>query len=451
MKLPRNQRDSVRFGYLLVPRDHANPGGPRFRIAVAILPARTPRPESDPVVFIVGGPGLPGIEQQLRLRGARPIDVYRSRRAVIIIDPRAHGYSEPRMCPRLRGAARDDIDALADCREQLSAQGVNLSHLSSLQVAHDLEFLRRALGVPQLNLFGSSYGTRIAVEALRQLPRSIRAVFLLGPVPPGRFRGPGDPAAAWEALDAVIRSCAAQPACRVAYPHLRQQYRTEMAPIAHLLTSREHADIVPLIMRTIAEQDAGLLDRIAPRLTEIARAGHGVAGTGLAYWCNDGVVDQASSRELKQRCREWIGANFREREAQPVRSDVPALIAAGEFDPLTPPSYAHDVAEGLAHAQVLVIPEWGHGQPPECIFRISSEFFDGPGNELDTSCLSTIPGVAYITRPMSSRAISEAISPEAERPWLLLTLSATALLAMLALSLWLFARKGNAAHASGAQ
>lgn len=451
MKLARGQGDSVRFGYLSVPRDHANPSGSEFRIALAILRARTPHPEPDPVVFIVGGPGLPGIAQQLRWRGARPLDVYRSRRDVIVIDPRAHGFSEPRMCPQLRGAAPDDIDALTHCREQLSAQGVDLSLLSSFQAAHDLEYLRRALAVRQLNLFGSSYGTRIAAEAMRQLPGSMRAVFLVGPVPPGRFRGPGDPAAAWEALDAVIRRCDAQPACRAKYPRLRRQYRADMAPLAHLLTSREHADIVPLLIRTIAEKDAGLLDRIRPRLMEIARAGQGVSGTGLAYWCNDGVVDQASSRELKQRCREWIGANFRERKTQPMRSEVPTLIVAGEFDPLTPPSYARVLAEGLPRAQVLVIPEWGHGQPPHCIFRISSEFFDEPGHELDTRCLSTTPGVVFITREMSSRAISQAIGQKAEGRWLLILLSATVVLALLAFALRLFARKGNAAHASGAQ
>lgn len=72
---------------------------------------------------------------------------------------------------------------LEKCRERLLAQGVRLETLSSVQVAHDLELLRQALGAPQLNLIGLSYGTRIAAEAARQVPSAVRAVFYDRPLP----------------------------------------------------------------------------------------------------------------------------------------------------------------------------------------------------------------------------------------------------------------------------
>lgn len=45
--------------------------------------------------------------------------------------------------------------------------------------AADVEDLRRALGVPQLNLRGGSYGTRLALEVMRSFPSSVRSAALL--------------------------------------------------------------------------------------------------------------------------------------------------------------------------------------------------------------------------------------------------------------------------------
>jgi hypothetical protein len=48
-------------------------------------------------------------------------------------------------------------------------------------------------------------------------------------------------------------------------------------------------------------------------------------------------------------------------ENQPVRSDVPALVLAGEFDPITPPAWGEMVAANLQNSAFLVFPGEGHG------------------------------------------------------------------------------------------
>jgi pimeloyl-ACP methyl ester carboxylesterase len=235
-ELPQQFRDSVRFGYLAVPQDHAEPDGPQIRIAVALLPARGANRVPDPVVSIAGGPGLPAIALHMHLRqhGPHPLDAYRERRDLIVIDVRGHGFSEPTMCRDLHGgepmtepsaaAERVWLGKLEACRARLQSEGARLETLSSAQAAQDLELLRRALGAPQLNLVGLSYGTRIAAEAVRQVPSSIRAVYYSGPVPAGRVGDVEWGEIADEVVGALFRRCASQPACHAAYPRLAADY-----------------------------------------------------------------------------------------------------------------------------------------------------------------------------------------------------------------------------------
>jgi pimeloyl-ACP methyl ester carboxylesterase len=462
-ELPQSLRDSVRFGYLAVPRDHAEPNGPRLRIAIAVLPARSASRLPDPVVSIAGGPGLPAIEFHMRLRsaGPHPLDVFRERRDLVIIDTRGHGFSGPRRCSELDGAGpltdqstaaeRIWLAKLAACRDRLVATAVRLETLSSVQAAHDLELLRRALGAPQLNLIGLSYGSRIAAEALRQVPSSIRAVYFSGPVPAGHFGDSDASGRADEVLEVLFRRCATQPACRAAYPRLEADYDTVMSRLrrspvrvpvprsdaapegevvvdedlmqrgfAEILLNRKLAAGAPLLIHTLATQGLGPLGSMAPQLME-AIGGGGVTvaeGTFLAFWCNDGRVNSTSSELLQQRCRTWLGETYTGRCAEPVRSDVPGLIETGEFDPRTPPSFARFLAAGLPRAHLLILPWYGHERPPDCSLRISRDFFDAPDDAPDTTCVDSIPPIEFVTGVAPSRWVGTAVGRASSRPWL---------------------------------
>jgi pimeloyl-ACP methyl ester carboxylesterase len=91
-------------------------------------------------------------------------------------------------------------------------------------VAHDLEWLRRALGAPQLNLVGTSYGSRIAAEAVRLFPAAIRGVYFNGPVPAGKYRVGGGREEADVLLHTLFQRCAERPECRTAYPRLAAEF-----------------------------------------------------------------------------------------------------------------------------------------------------------------------------------------------------------------------------------
>jgi pimeloyl-ACP methyl ester carboxylesterase len=464
IEMPHELRDSVRLGYLRVPQDHADPTGPTLRMAFAIVPASSPNPAPDPLVFIVGGPGLAGIEPHFRnrLRGPHPLDVHRARRDLIVFDQRGNGLSEPRTCPELDGPTRPQLatdpdaaaervwlDTLASCRRRLLAEGVRLDTLSSVQVAHDLEWLRRGLGVSHLNLLGTSYGSRIAVEVVRHLPAAIRAVHFSGPVPPERYFGGGDEERAEEVLRTLFRRCAERPECRTAYPRLNVEYdsvlarlrqapfRVQLPPsdlgqggallvddkvmreeLADLLVNRDLAAGVPLLIHTIFEHGESFLVRMAPQLARRLLASDQDPGTALAYWCNDGRVNRASEALLRQRCRAWLGEAWDHEGAEPVRSDVPALVETGEFDPRTPPSSANVLAAGLSRAHLVIVPWYGHEEPSACAMGISRDFIDAPEQVPDTACLDSIPPIQFVTGVVYSDWVGAAVARIWQRPWL---------------------------------
>ena len=69
---------------------------------------------------------------------------------------------------------------LRACLERASARGVDVSGLTTAESADDLEALRLGLGVPRIALLAGSYGTHLALAAMRRHPGSIARVALLG-------------------------------------------------------------------------------------------------------------------------------------------------------------------------------------------------------------------------------------------------------------------------------
>ena len=78
-------------------------------------------------------------------------------------------------------------------------------------------------------------------------------------------------------------------------------------------------------------------------------------------------------------------------ENEPVVSDIPTLVLAGEFDPITPPSSSRAVASNLTNATFVEFPGLGHGVYPvgDCPPSIIAEFLSGTDNP-DVSCVSDL-------------------------------------------------------------
>jgi len=218
-RLPRVAQ-AVQCGRLEVPENRAHPDGRKLSIFVAVLPANTLSPKPDPLVLLAGGPG-----QAASTLGpfAMQLAAVRRTRDILLIDQRGTGRSSPLDC---RAFAPDehaefDIDPVPKsllCAWQLAEKHVDASQYTTAAWVADLDAVREALGYRQWNLWGGSYGTRVAQEYVRRHPEQVRSVVLDGVAPPS-MRISFD---VWrtrdDALDGVIAACRASAACAKAHP-----------------------------------------------------------------------------------------------------------------------------------------------------------------------------------------------------------------------------------------
>ena len=104
---------------------------------------------------------------------------------------------------------------IAECRQRLTeTEGIDISKYNVVQAAHDLEALRRGFGVVSLNLYGVSYGTRVAMVYAREFPTTTRAMVLDSVDPPQIEFYEEIPTTNWRAFERVFQMCADDERCR---------------------------------------------------------------------------------------------------------------------------------------------------------------------------------------------------------------------------------------------
>lgn len=441
----------VRCGYLIVPENRARPDGRQLRLAVAIARSASATPRPDPVVLLSGGPGDSFVQNTARLMNVVMAGL-RADRDLIIWDQRGTGFSEPVFCPELnprwreigaRGLERsarvsERRQALADCRETMLRQGVDLSQYNTVVSAHDLDDLRRVLGVAQWNLVAISYGTRLALEAMRLAPQGIRSAVLTSPLPPNQ---PIDVRSAFaDVVARLSRACAAQPDCNAAYPETEQSLwaavrELDQKPVVRrspdgtqeavingnrlvqgvmeATRSRSSLALVPMMVGEFRRRNQTVIDTLARQLSDASapRVSRVSRGLNLTVRCHDFSGPKQSTEQTVTSAIPEL-ADFERDESlcdalHPFRaapwsaavSDIPTVIFTGEFDVQTHRSYGAAAARSLRNSQVVEIAGAGHGagMGDECTRSIAREFLTNPLATVDARCLSTLPSLRFVT------------------------------------------------------
>lgn len=111
---------------------------------------------------------------------------------------------------------------IKQCQYWLSQQGVDLSAYNTVANAADIADLRTALGYQQVDLYGISYGTRLALTVMRTHPEGIRSVVLDSVYPPGINLFTDRLTSGQRAMQVLFDQCAKEPNCNERYPHLQR-------------------------------------------------------------------------------------------------------------------------------------------------------------------------------------------------------------------------------------
>jgi pimeloyl-ACP methyl ester carboxylesterase len=428
---------SARCGVLTVPEDRTQAGGATIDLSIAVIPALNRRAAAAPLFLLAGGPGQGAAAMYTSFAGA--FARVNRNHDIVLVDQRGTGKSAPLNCDYADDwQATDDVmpalrQATLAC---LHKYGDRVRFYTSGTAVADLDAVRKALGYAAVDLYGASYGTRVAQLYMRRFPASIHAVILDGVTYPEQAIGPETPLDGQRALDLIIARCAESPDCGAAYPQLAQELdalRRQFGPQKSMLTlddpnsdlplkidfnrgmlnaslrflsySATQASLLPVLIHRAAQ---GALAPLAAQTIMIARQVSDQLASGMqnSVVCSEDVpffaaagADRAViSRTylgteqldaLLEICRLWPRGTVDPDLHAPLRSAIPTLLLSGEADPVTPPADAERAALGLARHRHLILSGEGHGQVATgCVPRLMAEFLGTAAPEkLDATCL----------------------------------------------------------------
>jgi pimeloyl-ACP methyl ester carboxylesterase len=436
----------ARCGRLAVPEDPDSPRGRQVELSVAVVPAVSARAKEDPLFLLAGGPGQGAQDAFVGVLGT--LAGVRRERDIVLLDQRGTGRSNPLTCAFPEEGPESDTppDELRRLATECLATLPGDPRFYTTSVAvRDLDAVRAALGYARINLYGGSYGTRVAQHYLRRYPEHVRAVILDGVVNPALSFGASMALDAEIALRSGLARCAADARCAERYPQVGAEFDglrssltagpvtvriadpvtaeprdvsftvRHLALVARMLSySDSTASLLPLLIH-----EARANGNFAPLAAQAEMLGSDLAdmlawGMHNAVVCSEdlpyldrGKIDvNALERSylgrsmldgLTAMCEVWPSGVVDADLKAPLRSAVPALLLSGELDPVTPPGNAAAAAVGFAdHAQV-VFKGQGHIQLGlRCAQSLIRRFLTaGTASGLDASCADAIEPDAF--------------------------------------------------------
>ncbi len=438
-------KDKALCGAYEVFENRATKSGRRIKLKIVVYPATGREKAADPLFYIPGGPGSSATEDAPYI--AQEYAKIRERRDLVFVDQRGTGGSNPLNCDLFDPqdlqsylGAYFPLEDVRKCREQLELKA-DLRLYATHVAMDDLDEVRAALGYGRINVTGSSYGTRAAQVYLKRYGEHVRAVVLHGVSPTGQLMPRDFPQHTERALDGVVDECAADEACRAAFPELRAEVKSVLerllrGPVEVNLKNAQTGASIPLkLSRDLAgeairymlyQPDAAsripLYIHLAARgdFTPLAKSAFlyrrqivatGSNGMYLSVTCaedlpwikpGEGERNAAHTflgdyrlRQQRAACALWPRADIPKDYAEPTRAGVPALILTGQWDPVTPPAYGETAARHLPNSLKLVVPHGGHGfgglEGLDCVQDLINDFVNrGTTSGLDTSCLKSI-------------------------------------------------------------
>lgn len=427
-----------------IPEDYANPDGKKIELFIVRLPARKPKQEFEPMLFLAGGPGQAASDGYLHID--RNFPALAKERDFYLVDQRGTGHSNLFSCEGVM-ESEDLVELQMDpekiqefsskCLEQLP--GDPRQYTTSVAIK-DFEAVRQALGVEHWNLFGASYGTRVAIHYMRRFPEAVRTAVLDSLVPPDLTLGTEIALLSQAVLSHMYQRCAEDEACDSRFPNLEAETeqlfaRLKEGPIevqAESFSSGQietirftHAHLMLLVRMYLYNSsslallppmlhEAAANDNFAPLARAALTASESMddmlaLGMHNSVMCTEDVRFYGASEDLNRKnqktymgtaflenlqamCQAWPIGVMDEDFKEPLKSDLPVLLLSGEQDPITPPKYGERVKQHLTNAKHLIADGQGHfvsiqGCAPHLVAKFVSE---ASVDDLNASCLDRL-------------------------------------------------------------
>lgn len=427
----------ARCGTFVRPLDPASPDGETIELFVAVVPAQSLEPAPDPLVPIAGGPGQ--ASSDFYAATANAFERIRRDRDIVLLDQRGTGQSAPLDCEideEIVSGQMSLEQTRAETEKCLAALPHDPRFFTTSVAVTDLEALREALGYTQFNLYGISYGSRVAQHFARRYPGSTRSVILDGVVPPQIALGPAIATEAQRALEAIFDRCAEDTACAARFPDLPQRFAAVEAqvtaePVSVTLPNpvtgaaetvdfggdqfagsirllSYHPSTVALIPFLVDQAADGNFQPLGAQYLMISSSLSESLSIGMhnavmctedaPYFDGEAVTDEQLAATymgpllrdaMAEMCAIWPAGVLDDGFKEPLATDSPVLLLSGEADPITPPEYADLAAVDLSTAYLHTGEKQGHGQAPRgCVPDVMADFVASPDvSPIEDDCL----------------------------------------------------------------
>jgi pimeloyl-ACP methyl ester carboxylesterase len=453
--------ETIDCGVLVTYEDHfSDDDAAQVEIAFAILYSNA-ESAPDPVIYLEGGPGgsaLTGISDWAESSVRENNDL------ILLDQRGTGYSLPSLNCIEIEEPEDDDpLVAEQACFDRFVEEGINLNAYNSLQSATDINelmaLLQEEFEYSAFNLLGISYGTRLALTLMRDHPDNIRSVILDSVYPPNRDAYEHQGINQYRGLQMLFDGCAADLDCDSAYPELDAVFydiyeSLNGSPAAYQSLDEETGELtdeeltgdsfLDLIVESLYSTDTiPELPLVIYEVSEgnydvVAMIGTGELSGGFQRQDDSGDISDSEgafnavecyeelpfndfdeavevSAEIPEPIHDFLVAGIENQflicqlyrldqadpvETEPVYSDIPTLVLAGDYDPITPPEDAQLAAETLSTSYYFEFPGFGHGitDQGDCAKAIIAEFLADPSIEPDGSCINNLVGPAFVTR-----------------------------------------------------
>jgi pimeloyl-ACP methyl ester carboxylesterase len=455
----------VRCGYVTMPEDRTGDPSRTIRLAVAVYKSFNDSPEPDPVVFLQGGPGAEAVQLSADAYNVL-VEPFLSKRDFIVFDQRGTGLSEPPLqCEELTKTYSQDIHGLIEastrvlvystsfysCQGLMSAKGINLNAYTTVESAADVKDILSLLGYQKANLYGASYGTRLAQVVMREYPEIVRSAILDSVVPVDTSLFSNYPNAIQSGLRTLFVNCAIDPQCSAAYPNLEAVFwelvkELDANPVTVstsgypngtltetvtgttvlnvILGSIKNSYFISTAPQSIYRFKNGDFSTLVIQQAGLPFAFEGISpGLFITMMCREHVltttpeeVQKGANRQIIKEyawlpfygntdnvfetCKTWGASGPAYGENDPTASDIPSLVITGAYDPTTPPMYAKQITGQLSHSYYFEFAHEGHtptaSDSSGCAMKIVDQFLSDPTVEPDRGCLNESKPVNFV-------------------------------------------------------
>jgi pimeloyl-ACP methyl ester carboxylesterase len=408
-----------------------------------------PNPQPDPVIYLDGGPGAASLVNVPYL--FETFHTMFPDRDLIFFDQRGVGQTTPDLSCTSTG---DTFDVLDRCYQRLNNE-VDLNAYRTVNNAHDVGALVRALGYEQVNLFAISYGTRLALTVMREHPEIVRSSIIDSVVPlqVDLFAETG--LNGYNALVALFEACAADAVCHAKYPDTKGQLvsvvedlnaapleiygypvdgNAVVSVIFQMMYSASLLPYIPLLVDAIALGDTTVLEAMFGYATQDSGFSFGMHlslqcaeevsfSSPQAFEARDALIDPTFRDALSASiyldyCQHWPVDAAPAIENQPVQSDLPTLVLAGHFDPITPPVFAMAAHDHLSNGQYFQLGAESHGASVSaCGASLVDAFIHAPTEKVAGSCALAPADLEFQNRNGTpSREVGGKVKWQLEKP-----------------------------------